>query len=500
MKLTIATLLALALVAAPAAADQGRALLPTGIKMPVPEPDAVGAQRAVALPDGGAVLVAWEGPNRGIAGVRMRADGTLDPSFHARVAVPGHALGPTGLLRRPDGRLLLSGVELSNTAIGLDELLVAQLTPDGALDPSFGTGGIARTGIAGYGGAALAPDGSVVVTGTDASRHWIVTRLTEAGAIDRSARVPGSRRDDYSTRVLVAADGRITVLGGRLRQALAVRLLPDLTADPAWAGGTPVRVPVHAVDIALGADGSVTALGETRVARLTPAGAPDAAYGKVDIGDGTFGHLLAEPDGGVLVYRTPAPQPRPAALPPLVIDRLSAAGARTTVMPKLRFGGGAAMLGSRRTSPLRQNGFDVGEIVRRPDGSYLAAGGVSLIQYTGEGEGFSSARHAVVALTPQLKLDRSFGPAFPKPSIGVRPLGRHGRTFRLRVKASMPGMLRIRVEDRRGRLLAAGLAPVHRAGVQRVRVAATKRRGKPAGYVATFRDLAGATAGVAALP
>src|SRR4051812_12705915 len=243
MKLTVAVLLALVVMAAPAAADQGRALLPTGYRVPVAEPDAAGAQHAVALPDGGAVLFAWEGPNRGIAGVRMRADGTRDPSFRARVRTGRHTLIAGGALRRPDGRLLVTGSRLASTPTGRDELVVAQLTEDGALDPSFG---IVHTGIAGYSGAALAPDGSAVVTGTDAAKHWVVARIGSAGAVERVAQVPGSLRDDYSTAVQVAPDGRITVLGGRGRQALVARLLPDLTADPSWGGGAPVRAGVHA--------------------------------------------------------------------------------------------------------------------------------------------------------------------------------------------------------------------------------------------------------------
>jgi hypothetical protein len=125
------------------------------------------------------------------------------------------------------------------------------------------------------------------------------------------------------------------------------------------------------------------------------------------------------------------------------------------------------VLGSRRTRPLRQNGFAVGEIV---------------------------------ALTPDLRVDGSFGPKLPEARIGVRPLGRRGRTFRVRVTTSGPGLIALRVEDIRGRLLAAGLAPVHTAGRSTVRIAATRRHGTASGFIATFRDLAGGIAGVAAMP
>jgi hypothetical protein len=314
--------------------------------------------------------------------------------------------------------------------------------------------------------------------------------------------VPGSRAgDDGRTGAHVAPDGRITVLGGRLRDSLVARLLPDGASDPAWGGGAPVTLGVGATDFTVAADGALTALGATRVERLTPAGARDTAFGGtglVDVGDASFGRLLAEPDGGVLVYRTPAPQPRPSDLPALVIDRLSATGARTTATPRIRLGGGSTTLGSTRTRGLRQNGFAAGSLIPRPDGSYLAAGGVSLIQYTGEGEGTSSAQHAVVALTPQLTVDRTFGPAFARPRAAARP-GRAERgrqVVRLRVRASGPGLLRVWVRDRRGRRLASGLVPVYAAGDHAVRVRTTPRGRRALRHrvavrvTGTFRDLA----------
>jgi hypothetical protein len=105
---------------------------------------------------------------------------------------------------------------------------------------------------------------------------------------------------------------------------------------------------------------------------------------------------------------------------------------------------------------------------------------VILAQYLGEGEGISSARHAVVALTPQLTVDRSFGPAFARPVVSARVLRLERTHFvaKLRVRASAPGLLAVRVRDRRGRTLVRTIVPVHSAGRQvvRVRTAATGRR------------------------
>ena len=476
MRLIAVLALAFVTVAAPASADEGRALLDTGLRTPVANADASGAQVAVALPDGGALLFAGAGPN-GIVGTRMAADGSRDTTYRARIAVAGQTLFPTGALLRPDGRTVVTAARLSTAPGDRGEILVAQLTEAGALDPFFGTGGIAGTGLSGLTRPALAPDGTVAVTGTDAERHWSLATVSTTGAVT-ARQVPGSIDNDSGyPAVAIGPDGRVTLAGVRGRRSLVARLLPDGSPDPGWGGGAPVVAPVHVRDFTAAPDGSVVVLGMTRVARLRPDGAVDAAYGRVEVEEPTFARLLAERGGGVLVYRSPAQQPHPAALPDLVIDRIDAEGVKVTVALNLPFGGGASLLGAAGPLRLRQSGFAAGEMVRRPDDSYLVAGGVELIQYVGEGMGFSSARHAVVALTPALELDRTFGPAQSRPRVAVRPgrLEPRRNLLRLHVRANAPGLLSVRVRDRHGRLLAAGLPPVHRTGRQTVRVRTTAR-------------------------
>ena len=239
----------------------------------------------------------------------------------------------------------------------------------------------------------------------------------------------------------------------------------------------------------------MTVLGSSRLTRLRADGTRDTAYGTVRVRAATLARLLAEPDGGVLVSRTT--DPLPDAYPALMIDRVAATGAVTSVVPRVRLGGGTALIGARR-GRLRQNSFHTDELLRRPDGSFLVVGDVHLVQYVAEGEGVSSARHAVVALTPQLTVDRSFGPAFgrPKATVRVGKLERSHLVLRLRVRASGPGLLAARVRDRRGRTVARGLVAVHRAGRLRLRMATTAagrrilRRRTAVRWTGRFRDLA----------
>ena len=496
MRLIAVLALAFATLAAPAAADQGRALLETGFPSQA-NPDAAAGQAAVALPDGGAVLFASGSFRRGMAGVRMTPQGVRDPSYSARVFDPGAVLVPTGSVLRPDGRIVVTALRVESAVGAPTSVIAAQLMPDGALDPSFGSGGVTDLGLGGVGRPALAPDGTVVVNGYDDDERWAVASVSPAGQVTRRV-VPGSRPGDLGLAgVAVAPDGRVTVAGVRVRRTLVARLLPDGTADPAWGDGSPVESGVTAArDLALGPDGAVTVLGSSRLTRLRPDGTRDAAHGTVRVRAATFARLLAEPDGAVMIARTP--DALPGSKPALLVDRVTASGAATTTVPNVRLGGGTALISARRARPLRQNSFLADELLRRPDGSFLVVGDVHLVQYIAEGEGVSSAHHAVVALTPQLAVDRSFGPAFARPGLSVR-VGRLERTrvvLRLRVRASGPGLLAVRVRDRRGRTVARGLVPVHRAGRQRVRMATTAagrrilRRATAVRLTGRFRDLA----------
>ena len=63
---------------------------------------------------------------------------------------------------QPDGKIVVAG------GISGDRALIARYLRDGRLDPSFGTGGIARQGFAlpvSVGGVAIQPDGRILLGG-----------------------------------------------------------------------------------------------------------------------------------------------------------------------------------------------------------------------------------------------------------------------------------------------------------------------------------------------
>jgi uncharacterized delta-60 repeat protein len=231
----------------------------------------------VALPDGGVAMVGGGGPTgRVFYAAQLSATGALDATFGAggisRVALH-QAVMPLQLLRQPDGKLL---VVASTTGSG-EPLVVIRLSADGSLDQSFGSGGVAPVPIAvacdGCSTAALGPDGNLVLTGQTigGTPAWALTRLTPSGAVDQS----------------FGSTGVITIPG----------------TD---AAGYDVAVLSNDDILTLGfenlsAGRNATAL----ITRLTPMGIPEVDYNggtpaELPAGSGAFA-MLVYPDGSAVV-------------------------------------------------------------------------------------------------------------------------------------------------------------------------------------------------------
>lgn len=541
MVLTVIALSALPAAAAHAAQAPGRVVLPPAFGAPESNVDASGAGPAVGLPDGGVLLAA--GRRGTVVLTRLRRDGAPEPSFGlggtARLRVPGDAFSLGQLLRRPDGRLLLVGTTPPASKYEMSRLAVVGLTSQGALDPGFGQGGVARpaaNAAGGNGTAALQGDGALVLTGgigrvspeietnpnAGADFRWVVARLTPAGTPDAGfgdggvASVPvpgGSNTGGFA--VGVTATGRLLTLGRSLGRTLVTALTSTGAPDPGYGGGSQVPVPTDsAFGMLVDPTGRVDVVSTDRVLRLNPAGALDATFGEGGTATypalpGNFSpQVLPTADGGLLVASVTGFDPRPVSQPALRVLRISPGGARgATKDVNPGFGGG---LGSfvRLRAGLEQDGFFPGTLLRRADGSFLLTGGVKIARYTGEGTGFSTGLPAVAALTPALEPDRAFGgPQVPARFAVAVPAQRARsaaglRRILVRVTASGPGLALLRVRDGRRRVLAQALEPIHAAGRTTVRIGLTKagrsvlRRGRPVrirvGHA--FRDVLTGTA------
>jgi uncharacterized delta-60 repeat protein len=196
--------------------------------------------------------------------VRYRRNGVLDRGFGKK--------GFTRTLRlqqgngqaqafavQPDGRIVLGGYWRRKPA--RPRPLLARFHPDGSLDRSFGSGGVAMWRRPGRHGSELLHDiaiqssGRIVGVGAvgehgigESSRHpaGLVIAYRPDGRIDRSFgragrvafRAPGGGEYTGLKTVRVLPGGKLLVAGFHHGRLLLARLLPDGELDASFGGGT----------------------------------------------------------------------------------------------------------------------------------------------------------------------------------------------------------------------------------------------------------------------
>ncbi|MDQ4096433.1 MAG: hypothetical protein M3144_00990, partial [Actinomycetota bacterium] len=197
------------------------------------------------------------GPGEGrkdldFAVVRLNADGTRDTSFGSGgVAVvgigPNVSETPRTALELPDGRLVVTGYA---NVDGIVKVVLFRLTPQGALDPSFGSDGISVTQLLGNVAEsyAVALVGSrLVTTGygrdtADAKVDVITAGFTLEGRLDPTFGTNGTVRidvagdDDRGRYVVGLPDGGVLLVGSGKPTAtnldgMVVKLTPTGAVD-----------------------------------------------------------------------------------------------------------------------------------------------------------------------------------------------------------------------------------------------------------------------------
>ncbi len=264
---------------------------------------------------------ATDARDRDVALLRFDASGTLDPSFgHNGVVVldlsSGEAVGTGyvadsvwGLARTADDRLVVSAAQ--KRVGGTDsDFAVVRLSADGAIDPGFGTAGVATLDIehasASPRALSVLADGSTIVTGymnASGVTRPVVFKLDGAGQL-----VPTFGQGGVFNQAVLAASTEVygaVVQGDKLITAgygraaasesldwVSLRLDADGTLDPTWGAGGLVRVDVagfndNARNLAALDDGRVLVIGGGRpsesnvdamIGMLTPAGALDTSW------------------------------------------------------------------------------------------------------------------------------------------------------------------------------------------------------------------------------
>ena len=186
----------------------------SGVGLDGVNPDGTGADPAlggrvydavVALPDNRYVVATSSGPDGTSWVQRYSATGvgTLDGGFNGgRVSLGATSLHALALLG--DGSVLAAGESTDPASSAARQMLVAKITTSGAMG-AFGTGGIARTLVAGGtdSGQAIAvqSDGNILVGGQAnlaGKSAFALTRFTAGGVARRHVRQP--RSDSHAAR------------------------------------------------------------------------------------------------------------------------------------------------------------------------------------------------------------------------------------------------------------------------------------------------------------
>jgi uncharacterized delta-60 repeat protein len=293
---------------------------------------AVGFRQSEEIP--GTIDVRADLLNGAVA--RYNADGSPDTSFGGDGDVAPELSGYTGDLGGYEeanaGALQADGKIVVGVTTGESQYVVARLNPDGSIDETFATGGIATIPIGSdYARGTfvrdieLVDDGRILVTG-NAGRHAGIVRLNGDGSLDQSfssdgrAYIPHTYGFDAAVdrkrRILVAGtrDNRPRGSAGQPAEGMSItRLRPKGAIDRSFAGEgvvTPVHGPpglTEATALALQADRKVVVAGYSRgdfaVARITRKGRLDGSFsdngrvitnlGQRESGSGPFDEALA---------------------------------------------------------------------------------------------------------------------------------------------------------------------------------------------------------------
>jgi uncharacterized delta-60 repeat protein len=419
--------------------DGGRAVIDLG-----------GSEYAYALaigPDGDIVATgdAWDGTgDTDVAVVRLTPSGVLDTSFgaggHAFVDFGGYDHAAAVTLDSA-GNIVLAG-QFYNQNNGTSDTAVARLTAAGALDGSFGDGGLALNDFGGFdyaNGVALDPGGSIVLAGAASdplSNDFYAARLTAAGEPDPGFGAGGHVLIDFggghddASAVAIDAAGNVVVAGMSLSAgngsyyAFAVaRLTAGGALDETFSGdGRAVisHTGFHdwAYAVALDTDGNLIVAGQSinladgstdfMVTRVTSLGEVDGDFGDdglalIDFGGSDYGYGVAiDADGAIVAVGSTQSSLRKGDFD-FALARLTAAGTLVAT-----FGDGGLV---RTDFPVLAAGgaevFGSQSVAVQTDGKIVVAGyAVKPIDVGTKGALYD---FAVVRYNPDGSLDTTFG-------------------------------------------------------------------------------------------
>jgi uncharacterized delta-60 repeat protein len=314
-------------------------------RLPLTQPEALAFDGSGGIYVGGSTA-RTEATSEGaaLAVAHLHADGSLDRGFGASGLAGLATIGAEG-----SGRVLAlratgnGGVRVVGEAPDGSEpktdLVIAQLTSQGRLDPRFGAGGVRRlpaAGLARLGGVAFTPTGRILVAGDVLGEvpehpgfpHPRLARFLPNGSPDTSYGRGGvaaptglDRRGARVTDLALDRSGHALVTLARRRvsrEFVVTRLTPGGTLDRGFASGgvlaTGLREKTASAEaVSVDSRGRIVVVGTVQrrqrftfklfaALRLLPSGAPDRGFGhrgfnNLLIGNGTSAGWAVAPYG-----------------------------------------------------------------------------------------------------------------------------------------------------------------------------------------------------------
>jgi uncharacterized delta-60 repeat protein len=250
-------------------------------------------------PNGRIVVAGGGGAASSFCVVRLRTNGTPDPTFGPGgkrvIDFGGDDESVYGAALQPDGKIVLAGDSHFKVA-------VARLKPNGALDASFEGDGkkvFSWGALSRAEAVVVAPNGKILLAGFSGPEggNIQVARLNSNGLLDKTFGAAGKAAidfggDDFGMAMARQANGRIVVVGrSSVAGAVVARLRATGALDPDFDGDGRVTLPGggSASAVLVQPDGKIVVAGNAAgsqamtVTRLMPNGSPDTTFD----GDGT---------------------------------------------------------------------------------------------------------------------------------------------------------------------------------------------------------------------
>jgi uncharacterized delta-60 repeat protein len=248
--------------------------------------------KAVVIDSSGRIVVAgyaFNGSNNDFALVRLNPDGTPDASFGSggKVTTPiGTSTDQAhGVVIDPSGRIIAAGYSSSN---GDEDFALVRYNADGTPDGSFGSGGTVTTNIGDtdfVNAVTLDAVGRVVVVGVAVAVNtgFAVARYTTTGALDPSFGTGGivqipAITAGVASAVAIDGSGRIVVAGHSFAEGTDIalaRFLPSGVLDTSFGHSGTMTTHIGASSVEFGNGVVVDGNG-----RIVVAGTTD--YGQVE--------------------------------------------------------------------------------------------------------------------------------------------------------------------------------------------------------------------------